>query len=263
MVFEARQDRTVAMERAESGGYRVRFPRHKQGAEPRGAEPRACEAVLINTGGGMAGGDQARTDVSLGAGAAAVVTTQSAEKIYRSQGAPSGIEVALRLASGSRLAWLPQETIVFSGARWHRSVTAEVAGDAELTILESTVFGRTAMGEVVDAGTLHDRWRVRRDGRLVFAEDVRLGSDPTEQLSHGASGHGARALATILHVAPNAEMRIDEVRSIIRDARTECGASAWDGMLLVRFVARDAQALRSDLVMFMQAFRGVPMPRSW
>lgn len=258
VVLGTRQGRTVALERTESAGYRVRFPRH-HGA----AIPESCEAVLINTGGGTAGGDRARAEFVLGARGAAVVTTQSAEKIYRSQGPWAESEIVLHLGQGSQLDWLPQETILFSGSRWRRTLTADLASDASLTLLESTVFGRTASGESLDEGQIHDRWRIRRDGRLVFAEDVRLGHDPARQLHQPASGGGARALATILHVAPDAEMRIEDVRTILADATTECGASAWNGMLLVRFVARDSQALRSDLVRFVQAFRGTPMPRSW
>ncbi len=258
VVLGTRQGRTVALERAESAGYRVRFPRH-HGA----ASPDSCEAVLINTGGGMAGGDRLRAEFLLGAEASAVVTTQSAEKIYRSQGPEAEIEVALRLGPGSRLDWLPQETILFSGSRWRRSLSADIAPDAALTLLESTMFGRTARGEVVDTGSVHDRWRIRRDGRLVFAENVRLADHPARHLLAKASGSGARALATILHVASDAEARIDEVRGILADATSECGASAWNGMILVRFVADNAQELRSDLVRFMETFRGAPMPRSW
>lgn len=258
MVLGARSGRTMPLERAESGGYRVRFPRHSEAGLCG-----VCEAVLINTGGGMAGGDRMRTEVRVTQGACGVATTQSAEKIYRSQGPVTEIDVALRVESYARLAWLPQETILFSGSRWRRKLAADMAPDAELTILESTVFGRSAMGELIHEGSVHDRWRIRRGGRLVFADDVRLDDNPAELLSHTASGNGARAVATILHLAPDAEMRIDEARDRLASASSECGASAWNGMLLVRFVSGDAQLLRSDLVRFMEGFRGLPMPRSW
>src|SRR5947209_19492492 len=114
MRFAATPDRTQAIERAESGGYRVRFPRNAAG----------CEAVLINTGGGMAGGDHMRAEIALNAGAAAVVTTQAAEKIYRSQGALTDIAIDLNLAAGSRLDWLAQEMILFCGSRWRRKLNA-------------------------------------------------------------------------------------------------------------------------------------------
>jgi urease accessory protein len=251
--FAASARQTQAVERAESGGYRVRFPRIAE----------TCEAVLINTGGGMAGGDRMHTDIALDACSAAIVTTQAAEKIYRSQGALTEIGIDLNLAAGSRLDWLPQEMILFCGSRWRRSLAADIAADASLTIAESIVFGRIAMNEIVDRGFCHDRWRIRRDGKLIFAEDVRLDGNPSGLLAAKASGNGARALATILHAAPDAEQRLDEARDLLANASCECGASAWSGMLLVRLLSRDPQALRADLVRFLEGFRRVPMPRSW
>ncbi|MEA2860445.1 MAG: urease accessory protein [Methylobacteriaceae bacterium] len=251
--FAASAGRTQAIKRAESGGYRVRFPRIAE----------TCEAVLINTGGGMAGGDRMRAEVSLDPAAAAVVTTQAAEKIYRSQGALTEIDIELNLAAEGRLEWLPQEMILFCGSRWRRSLAADIAADASLTIAESIVFGRIAMNEIVDRGFCHDRWRIRRDGELIFAEDMRLDGNPAGLLAAKASGNGARALATILHAAPDAEQRIDEARDLLANASCECGASAWNGMLLVRLLSHDAQALRTDLVRFLEGFRRTPMPRSW
>ncbi len=257
MVFAARGGPTSLIERAESGGYRVRCPRQH------GAQAGTCEAVLINTGGGMAGGDRMAVEVQVGCAASAVVTTQAAEKIYRSQGPATEIEALLRLEPGSRLDWVPQETILFSGSRWCRTLTVDTASDATLTLAESTVFGRLAMRETVGEGTVADRWRVRRDGRLVFAEDVRLGDAPALQMAARAAGGGACALATILHVAPGAELRIDEARGMLDGAAAECGASAWNGLLLMRFASPDPQALRADVARAVAWVRERPMPRSW
>jgi urease accessory protein len=251
--FAANAGRTEAIERAESGGYRVRFPRNAG----------ACEAVLINTGGGMAGGDKMRADISLDPHAAGVVTTQAAEKIYRSQGALTEIDIDLSLAAGSRLDWLPQETILFCGSRWRRELMADLAADASLTIAESIIFGRIAMNEIVDRGFCHDRWRIRRGGKLIFAEDMRLDGNPARLLAAKASGNGARALATFVHVAPDAERRLEEARDLLGAAPSESGASAWNGMLVARLLSRDPQALHADLVRFLESFRRVPMPRSW
>jgi urease accessory protein len=251
--FGAQSGRTQALERAESGGYRVRFPRLAA----------TCEAVLINTGGGMAGGDRMRAEFSLDAGTRACVTTQAAEKVYGSQGPLTEIEIDFRLAAESRLDWLPQETILFRGSRWRRKLSADVAADASLTMAESIVFGRLAMNEVVDRGFCHDCWRIRRGGRLVFAEDMRLDGNPAGLLAAKASGNGALALATILHVAPDSEQRLEEARDLLAGASSECGASAWNGMLVVRLLSRDPQEFRADLVRFAEAFRQAAMPRAW
>ena len=160
--------RTQRLEAAESGGYRARFPT---------SHDETSEAVLINTGGGMAGGDHARVRIAVDSGAHAVVTTQAAEKIYRSQGSDTRVETSLSVAGGARLDWLPQETILFSGARLARSLDVDLAADARLIACETLYFGRTAMGETMARGALRDRWRIRREGRLVFAEDLRLGGE--------------------------------------------------------------------------------------
>ena len=152
----------------ESGGLRLLCPKVQSG----------CEAVLINTGGGIAGGDIVRLDVAATAGATVTLTTQAAERIYRAQDHAAEIDVTLSLAPGCSLAWLPQETILFDGAHLRRRFGVNMAGDARLIALETYVFGRIAMGETRPNGRLHDRWRVHRDGKLIFAEDLQLRWQP-------------------------------------------------------------------------------------
>jgi urease accessory protein len=250
--FAAVGRRTQAMRIAESGGYRARFPRGED-----------CEAVLVNTGGGMAGGDRLAVDISLATGAEAVVTTQAAEKIYRAESLPTAVTVSLNLAPASRLAWLPQETILFDGAQVERRLAIEMPSSATLTLAETVFFGRSAMGESLTSGAFRDRWSIRRDGRLVFEERVSLAGDIAATLARPGVGRGARAVATVLHVATDAESRLDEARALLEGAGGECGASAWDGLLVLRFLAADAAMLRRDLVRFLEGFRTRPMPRSW
>jgi urease accessory protein len=241
---------TRALAVAESGGYRVRFPRSGEG-------------VLINTGGGMAGGDRMRVEVTVRSGAQAVLTTQAAEKLYRSDGPDTEIAVSLSLERGSSLAWLPQEQILFDAARLHRTMDIAIAADASLTLVESVVFGRVARGERLESGACRDRWRFRRDGRLVLAEDVRLEGAVYEVLSRRASANGASALATFVHIAPEAERRAEEARALLAGAASEWGVSAFDGLLIARFVAAEPRALRMDLARFIDSYRRTPLPRSW
>ena len=238
---------------AESGGYRVRFP-HSGGP---------CEGVLINTGGGIAAGDRFTVEATVEPGADAVLTSQAAEKVYRSDGPDAQTTIRLDLKRGCRLDWLPQEQILFDGARLQRSLEAALAADASLMLAESVVFGRIARGEVLTTGLFRDRWRIRRNGRLVFAEDIRLDGPLHPMLTRKAAAGGGRALATVLYIAPDAEKRRDEARAALEDASSECGASAWDGVLVARFLSPDPQALRADLARFLERFRGRPMPRSW
>lgn len=244
---------TEAASLFETGGLRLRFP--NAGG--------ACEGVLINTGGGIAGGDRVEIACEVGPLAEATITTQSAEKIYRAETAAAGIGVTLALAAKSKFVWLPQETILFDGARLSRTFEVAMASDASLTIIETVVFGRIARAERLGDGMLRDRWRIRRDGRLVFAEDVRLDGRIADLLDRPACGGGARAVATLLHVAPEAEALLKRLRGMLGKARATCGASAFNGMLVARFASADPAALRADMARAAKFMLRGDVPRVW
>ena len=255
----ARAGARSAVERAfETGGLRLRFPRSE-------AE---CEAVLVNTGGGMAGGDRAAIEVAVGPGARAFVTTQSAEKIYRCEGEPTRVETRLAVEPGGAHVWAPQETLLFENASLERRLDAELAADASLTIFEAAVFGRLASGETDVAARLQDRWRIRRAGRLVFAEALRF-VDAAAALDRPAVGAGARAIATILCVAPDAEAQAPKLRAALEAVaaepgdRLDVGASGFDGMAVARAVSPSPSRLRAALIAAMLALRGREAPRVW
>ncbi len=239
---------------AESGSARLRLPTIREGAP---------EAVLINTAGGIAGGDRFSTTAVLGAGAELVLTTAAAEKVYRSEGRTSEIATTLSLGPGARVEWLPQETILFDRARLVRSLDVDLDPTAAALLFEATVFGRAAMSEQVREGVFRDRWRVRRGGRLVYADTLQLEGPIAERLARPAVANGRRAWATLLYVAPDAEARLDESREHLAGAASECGASAWMGQLAARWLAPDIATLRRDVARFMTAFRGRPLPRVW
>src|SRR4029077_8979306 len=148
------------------------------------------DAVIVNTAGGMAGGDRFDIDVKVGAGARLSVTTAAAEKIYRSLGPDTEIGITLDVAPGGTLMWLPQETIVFDQVRLRRSIDVALARDAKLVLAEAAVFGRSAMGEAVIQGSFFDRWRVRVDDALVFAETLRLDGAIAQRLAQRGVAHG-------------------------------------------------------------------------
>lgn len=239
---------------AESGSARARLP-NVPGGPP--------EAVLINTAGGIAGGDVFETEIAVAENAHLVVTNAAAEKVYRSEGATSAIRTGATLAPGARLDWVPQETILFDRSRLVRRLDVSLDASATAFLFEATVFGRAAHDEIVREGAYEDRWRVRRDERLVYADTFRLDGAIAEALARPTIANGNRALASLLYVAPDAEARIEEARGHLDGAASECGASAWNGMLLVRWLAPDIATLRADVVRFMNPFRGRPLPRVW
>ena len=106
-----------------------------------------------------------------------------------------------------------------------------MAGDAELLLIESLVFGRLAMGETAIDARLADSWRVRRDGKLVFADETRL-DHAAAALDRIAVGAGARAVATIVAAAPNVEARLPDLRAALEaeSEGVEAGASFFDGL---------------------------------
>jgi urease accessory protein len=236
-----------------TGGLRWRFPRSSS----------PCETAIVNTGGGVAGGDSYRLILELNEDAEVEATTPSAEKIYRSDGPAANIATRLVLAPRARLFWLPQETVMFEGARLERRLEADISVKATLIIAESLVFGRLAMGESRIDASLRDSWRLRRDGKLVFADETRL-KRAGAALDRKAVGSGARALATIVAAAPKIEARLSDLRAMLEAARdgVEAGASAFDGLIVARLLSASPNRLRAAVIASIVAL-GARKPRLW
>jgi urease accessory protein len=222
---------------------------------------RGLEAVLINTSGGLTGGDRMSWRVEAEAGARLTLTTQACEKIYRARDGRAEVAVSLNAAPGARIDWLPQETILFDGAALSRTLEADLAEGARLLAVEAVVLGRTAMGETVRRGTLRDRWRIRREGKLVFADDLRFEGPVAEVTALAPTLAGGKAFASLLMVADDAERFLAPVRAAIGQTG---GASAFDGKLFARIVAADGLSLRRALLPAIASLRdGEPCPRVW
>jgi urease accessory protein len=238
----------------EAGSLRVRFPNGHNGG--------ALDAVIVNTGGGMTGGDRFAIGIDVGTGARLTVTTAAAEKIYRSLGPETEIRVRIGIEDGAALAWLPQETILFDRARLHRTIDIDLFGSATLLAAEAIVFGRAAMGEIVGHGYLFDRWRVRVDDALVFAETIRLDGAIAQRLAEAAIGKESAAVASVLKI-PGDEDMVAAARAMHENFAGEVGVSAWNGLAAARLVARDGAALRHDLTCLLTAWNSGPLPRLW
>ena len=237
----------------ESGSLRVRFP---------SPEGEGLSAVFVNTAGGIAGGDRFDTEIAVGEGARLTLTTAAAEKVYRAHGEGAQLNIALKAAAGARLAWLPQETILFDRARVSRCIDIDLAEDASLLLCEIVVFGRAAMGERMLSGEFVDRWRLRRGGRLVFAETVRLDGDIGEKLARPAFAKGGVAIGTAL-IVPGDEALVERIRELSDSFGGEVGVSAWNGFAMVRFCAQDAARLRADMMAVLGRASTSPLPRLW
>jgi urease accessory protein len=236
----------------EDGSLRVRFPN---------ADAQALEAVIVNTGGGMTGGDRFAVEIALAAGSCLVAGTAAAEKIYRSTGPDAEVTVKLDVAEGARLAWLPQETILFDNARLSRRIDVELADGAALLMAEAVVFGRAAMGEAMKHGFFTDRWRLRRGGRLIFADSARLDGAIAEKLGQPAVAAGGIAIASVL-IARVDDAKVAAMRALADEFTGEVGISAWGGIAVARLCAKDGAALRHDLIALLAAL-GASVPRLW
>jgi urease accessory protein len=247
----------------QSDPVRVLFP-----TPPRGEIP---AAAFVTTSGGLVGGDVLEFTAQADEGAIVLCYPQAAEKIYRSTGATCRIEVSLRAASDAWLEWLPQETILFDGARLIRTTNADIAPGGRLLAGEMTVLGRAARGETLCYGLLRDDWSIRRDGRLVWADSFLLDGAIADIVDHPAGLGGAIALATAVYVADDAGQFLDTARDLLirAPASVRVGASVVNGILVMRFMAADPQALRQAFGEFWAGFRqaaaGLPasLPRLW
>jgi len=248
----AGESRRLTVHEAES--LRVRFPN----AASRGA----LDAVIVNTSGGMAGGDRFDIDVSVAAGARLTVTTAAAEKVYRSLGPDTEVGVRLDVGPGAMLAWLPQETILFDQVRLRRTIDVDLALGASLILAEAVVFGRSAMGETVKQGHFSDRWRVRVGGKLALAETLRLDGAITQQLDQRAAAAGGLAIASVLKF-PGDDAAATAIRDTAADFAGEVGVSTWNGLTLARLVAPDGATLHRDLIGVLSALGEAPLPRLW
>ncbi|MBP0113494.1 urease accessory protein UreD [Bradyrhizobium vignae] len=236
----------------ESGSLRVRFP---------SPEDQGLSGVFVNTAGGVAGGDRFDIEISAADRARLTLTTAAAEKVYRAPGPAAQLNISLKAGAGAHLSWLPQETILFDRARVQRRFDIALDETASLLLCEIVVFGRTAMGERMEQGEFVDRWRMRRAGKLVFAETVRLDGDIGAKLARSAVARGGAAIGTAL-IVPGDEALVERIREASESCSGEVGISAWNGFAMARFCAQDAARLRADMMAAL-ARTGAALPRLW
>jgi urease accessory protein len=230
----------------EAGSTKVRVPRGGH------------EAILINTSGGLAGGDAVSLSLEAGEGAELTATTQAAERIYRTLGPAADVTISLKANAKSSLMWLPHETIFYEGCALSRRIDVELADESTFLALEAMVFGRHESGEVVRRISVQDHWTIRKNGKLIHAEAFKFG--PDWPVSNAMLSEN-RATATLVLIAPQAEFLLDQLRHLIGP---QDGVSAWNGKLVARLVAKDGYTLRKALVPLVMACVGPQgVPKCW
>lgn len=227
------------------------------------------QAVLITTSGGLADGDAISLSLMVERDAAATITTQAAEKVYRARDqAPARVRVHADVAEGACLEWLPQETILFDGARCDRRTVADVASGGRLLACEMVVFGRLASGERFTKGFLHDGWDIKRSGRLIWRDALRLDDGMVAAMASAAGFHSAHAIASAVYVGDDAADHLSAARALIGEDEARGGVTLVNGVLLARWLG-EATAVRAALSHYLgnirQTVAGYParLPRLW
>ncbi|WP_370576930.1 urease accessory protein UreD [Shinella sp. PSBB067] len=237
----------------QEGCAKIRLPRTFDGT---------MEAVLINTAGGLTGGDRIDWRLDAAAGTHLTATTQACERIYKASAATAAVETRIAVGAAARVDWLPQETILFDRSSLTRRLEVDLAGNAAFLAVEAVLLGRKAMGEEVTAGFFRDRWRIRRAGRLIHAEEARLEGEVARLAGERAVLAGARAFATVLFCGAAADAQLEPLRRLLDGAQG--GVSQWQGKLVARLVADDGLALRKILVPVISHLRnGAGVPKVW
>jgi urease accessory protein len=261
LVLSGSENGTRIEDVFERSPIRIKFPR--TGSRP------VEEAVIINTGGGIAGGDRLECSVTALPGASIAVTSQAAEKVYRALHEPARVATRLKARESARLAWLPQETIVFNGARIHRTTEIELFSGAELLALEWLVLGRAAHGEIVVGGSVLETWRAKKDGRLIWADSFRISDGIFLHLYRKALLSNFNSIATLVYFGRDLDRRLEFLREIISSLECDCAATLVGGLIVARFAAKQSSdlklALRSFLQQFEQELSSGPfrVPKMW
>jgi urease accessory protein len=226
------------------------------------------EAVVVNAAGGIAGGDRLEFEVTALGDAIVAVTSQAAEKIYRALDQPARVVTKLKGCDAAKLAWLPQETIIFDSARIRRQTEIDLGADAELMALEWLVLGRAAHGEEVVRGHIGERWLVRRDGRLVWADSLLIAEETFAHLRRRALLSDCKAIGTLLYVGPDLDRRLELLRDVAQSLLCHCAATMVNGLIIVRLAAAASSELRIALMCLLQHFGGADaspfrVPKMW
>ena len=246
MVLSGSDNGTRIVDVFQRSPVRIMFPRSGGSAIE--------EAVLINTAGGIAGGDRIECDVTALANASIAVTSQAAEKVYRALSEPARITTKLKVCEAAKLAWLPQETIVFNSGRLSRETEIELSSGAELLALEWLVLGRAAHGEEMVGGHITDSWRVKKDSRLIWADTFRVTDEMFPHLHRKALLSNYKAIGTLIYFGPCLDTRLEFLRDIAPSLGCHCAATSVSGLIIVRFAADVSSDLRRALQSFLQQF---------
>lgn len=225
------------------------------------------DAVVANVSGGIAGADQLEFKINSGEATNVSVTSQAAEKIYCALDTPARVRTKIRVGEHARFEWLPQETIVFDGARLDRSLEVEICPGAEALLAEIVVLGRTAHNEQFRSGHLLDRWSINSEGSPVWRDAFEI--DKSCAMGMAASMAGHSVIATLVYAGADAPKHLDALRGLASQVGGISGATSFRGILLARFLASEAGRFKAGFARMIGELRSrllgrtAQAPRVW
>lgn len=203
LTFSRCEQRTVLTARHHRGPLRVQRPFYPEGAE-------VCHLYLLHPPGGVVGGDQLEINIVAQHAAQLVMTTPAAGKFYRSGGAEALLQQRLQVAEEATLEWLPQESIIFNGARATQTTTVELAPDAHFIGWEINCFGRNTISEAFQTGHFHSRFELWRAGRPLLLERSQV--EGGSELLSAAWGLAGRSVMGTMVCTVNQPTLLERVR---------------------------------------------------
>lgn len=250
-------DTTRLLRREHYGPLRVQKALHPEG-------PSVAHAIIVHPPGGVVGGDELRIDASVGASAAAVISTPGAAKWYRANGHVSRQQLTLSVAGDAALEWLPQETIFFNEADVQLATTVDLQGNARFIGCDILCFGRRASGESFHSGRIRQQLRIERDGKPLWLEQGRLlGGSAQMHSPLGLAGHSvcANLVAVGVPTSPSLMQAVRERCTVVADGRGRFGATQMKSVLLVRYLGDSSEVARHVMLAAWQLLRPALLAR--
>lgn len=250
-------DTTRLLRREHYGPLRVQKALYPEG-------PSVAHAIIVHPPGGVVGGDELRIDASVGAGAAAVISTPGAAKWYRANGHVSRQQLTLEVGHDAALEWLPQETIFFNEADVQLATTVDLQGNARFIGCDILCFGRRASGESFHSGRIRQQLRIERDGKPLWLEQGRLlGGSAQMHSPLGLAGHSvcANLVAVGVPTSPSLMQAVRERCTVVADGRGRFGATQMKSVLLVRYLGDSSEVARHVMLAAWQLLRPALLTR--
>ena len=265
--FRRRGQRTILDQCVHQGPLQVQRPFYPEGET-------VCHVAILHPPGGVVGGDELRLEAQLDPGAHALLTTPAAGKFYRSAGPLARQIQSLTAAPGAALEWLPQENIVYNGARLQTLTRIDLQGDAHFLGWEILCLGRPAADEILTTGECRQTLELWRDGEPLYLESGRYsGGDPVLNAAWGLQGQPVTATLLCAPVQTSSLAREGRGEGMVDALRADWNAvsgpggkeiiavTALDGVLICRYLGPSAAHARRWLILAWSLLRPIMLNR--